>query len=68
MYVRAPPRLVRSACWIAGFDLVATGLVWFWAEGWDGGDFWSHQVRGVDIPIPAYSRWPHIRHPSARKM
>lgn len=44
LYVRAPPRLIRSAYWVIFVDLVLTAVVWFWAEDWNSGDFWEHQV------------------------
>lgn len=45
MYVKAPPRLVRSAWWVVSFDLVLTVFVWGWAQSWNAEDFWENQVR-----------------------
>lgn len=44
MYVRTPPRLISSARWVVTLDVILTVAVWFWAEGWNGSDFWEHQV------------------------
>lgn len=45
MYVRAPARLISSACWVTVLDVVLTGVAWIWAEDWNGTSFWHHQVR-----------------------
>ncbi|CAM9786622.1 unnamed protein product [Ascophyllum nodosum] len=44
MYVRSPPRLLRSAWWIAFLDLVHTVVAWGWVEGWKPQEFWENQV------------------------
>ncbi|CAM9199139.1 unnamed protein product, partial [Ectocarpus sp. 12 AP-2014] len=64
MYVRTPPRLISSARWVVSLDIILTIAVWFWAEGWNGADFWEHQVTdyqfdssAIEVVILGLVRW-----------